>query len=288
MKFIFITDTHLGGKNLSGFQMQPRYTEHNAELLTALDKVVRREAAELVIHGGDMTDDGTPEQIHEAAFLYRKHLSAPVVLALGNHDCRPKECAKVWLEYGAGFFPAGTCDTTIICDGLRIDVLSLHWGKEEQTWTQEDGQFIHLAPEQWERLRNGDQTLPRIIVMHAQIRPGVPEKTGLDHPVLVPENNFAATGDALIAEFHPLMILSGHNHLNLRDDINGTFAVSASSLAETPFECKLVEYRNGKLSMETLSLADELDFKGEYWEHQRFVQGLPEERCFSTAVKSSR
>ena len=288
MKFIFLTDTHWGGKELEGFQMQPRYTARAAGFLTALDKVVRKEAVELVIHGGDMTDDGTPEQIAEAALLCRKHLSAPVVLALGNHDCRARECGKLWLKYGAGFFPAGTCDTTIICDGVRIDVLSIYWGRDGHAWQPSDGQFIRLAPEHWARLRSGEQNLPRIIAMHAQIRGAMPEKTGRDAPLLVPENNFAETGDALIKEFHPILILSGHNHLNLLDEIDGTMAATASSLSETPFECKIVEYSSGKLSMRTVSLADELDFKGEYWEQQRFVQATPEERNFEKTVKTEK
>lgn len=288
MKFIFLTDTHIGGKNLTGFQMQPRYPERLAELLTALDKLVRKEGVELVIHGGDMTDDGTPEQIRDAVRLFRKHLSAPVILALGNHDSCQKDCANIWLENGPGFFPGGSCDTTIVCDGVRLDILGLHWGREEQSWTLSEGQHIHITPEQWERLRGGEQNLPRIIAMHAQIRGAMPEKTGMETPLLVPENNFAETGDALIAEFHPALIISGHNHLNLLDEINGTAAVSASSFVEAPFECKLIEFSNGKLSMRTVSLADELDFKGEYWEDRRFVQAAEKERSFEKNIQAEK
>ena len=280
MKFMFITDSHWGGRDEEGFQMQPRYPEHTTEILQALDRVIRREAVELVIHGGDITDDGTAEQICQVAKMYREHLSAPVILATGNHDTQQPDCDDLWLRYAPGFFPANTMDTTLVCDGLRLDILSLHWGTDKRSWSKDAGQKIQLAPGHLERLRSGRQDLPRIIVMHAQIRPILPEKTHFDEPFLVPENNFSAVGDALIAEFHPAMILSGHNHLNLLDPIDGTMAVSGSSLVETPFEYKLVEFTNGVLSMQTRSLAEEINFPHNYWQHQQFVQGSEAERSF--------
>ena len=63
MKLAFITDTHFGGKNLTGFQMQPRYVEHGVELCTALGELIRQENVDMLIHCGDISDDGTVEQI---------------------------------------------------------------------------------------------------------------------------------------------------------------------------------------------------------------------------------
>ena len=90
---------------------------------------------------------------------------------------------------------------------------------------------------------------------------------------MVPENNFAATGRALIEEFHPALVLSGHIHINLLDKINGTYAAAVSSTAETPFECKVVEITEEKVTMRTVPLAPELGFEPEYWEERKYVQG---------------
>lgn len=273
MKFIFISDTHFGGKNLSGFQMQPRYVEHAKEIFCAVDRLVRQENADMVISGGDLTDNGSAEEISMVVKIAKEYLSVPLYLALGNHDCMQDECEKVWLNNAPEFFPDGNVDTTIIRDGVRIDILSLLWGKNDRTWRHEDGQLIHLSDEQYELLRKGEQSLPRILVMHCQLAPARPEQTGLEEDLMVPENNFAATGRALIEEFHPALVLSGHIHINLLDKINGTYAAAVSSTAETPFECKVVEITEEKVTMRTVPLAPELGFEPEYWEERKYVQG---------------
>ena len=53
MKFIFMTDSHWGKKNESDFQMQPTYPEYSEELFAALNEVIRKEAVELIVHGGE-------------------------------------------------------------------------------------------------------------------------------------------------------------------------------------------------------------------------------------------
>ena len=133
MKFIFISDTHFGGKNLSGFQMQPRYVEHAKEIFCAVDRLVRQENADMVISGGDLTDNGSAEEISMVVKIAKEYLSVPLYLALGNHDCMQDECEKVWLNNAPEFFPDGNVDTTIIRDGVRIDILSLLWGKNDRT-----------------------------------------------------------------------------------------------------------------------------------------------------------
>lgn len=272
MKFIFISDTHFGGKDLSGFQMQPRYVEHGREIFAAIDRLVRQENADMVISGGDLTDNGSVEEISMVVELAKENLSVPLYLALGNHDCMQEDCTGVWLKNAPEFFPDGKVDTTIIRDGVRIDILSLLWGRE-RTWRHEDGQLIRLSEEHYELLRSGEQNLPRILVMHCQLAPARPEQTGLEEDLMVPENNFAAAGKALINEFHPKLVLSGHIHINLLDQIDGTFAAAVSSTAETPFDCKVVEITEKKVTMRTVPLVPELGFEPEYWEERKYVQG---------------
>lgn len=273
MKFIFISDTHFGGKDLTGFQMQPRYVEHHREIICALDRLAKSENAEFVIHGGDLTDDGSADEIKMVSEQFKKYLSVPLILALGNHDCMQDDCEKLWLNGAPEFFPGGTPDTTIIRDGVRLDVLSLFWGKSDRKWRHEDGQIIRLSEEQYALLRSGRQDLPRVLAMHCQLRPAWKERTGLPEDLMVPENDFAAAGDALIKEFSPVLTLSGHIHINLLDKIGDTFAAAVASTSETPFDCKVVEITPGKAAMRTVSLAPELGFTPQYREQNRYVQG---------------
>ena len=84
----------------------------------------------------------------------------------------------------------------------------------------------------------------------------------------------------MIEEFHPILILSGHNHLNLAEKIDGTMAVSASALSETPFECRVFEITQNLISMKTVSLESILGFKGDYIIEQSYVQGTAPDREF--------
>jgi hypothetical protein len=227
----------------------------------------------MVISGGDLTDNGSAEEISMAVELAKENLSVPLYLALGNHDCMQEDCTGVWLKNAPGFFPDGKADTTIIRDGVRVDILSLLWGREDRTWHHSEGAFTRLSDEQYELLRKGEQDLPRILVMHCQLAPARPEQTGLEEDLMAPENNFAAIGKALINEFHPKLVLSGHIHINLLDQIDGTFAAAVSSSAETPFDCKVVEITEEKVTMRTVPLAPELGFEPEYWEERKYVQG---------------
>jgi DNA repair exonuclease SbcCD nuclease subunit len=247
--------------------------EHAKEIFCAIDRLVRQENADMVISGGDLTDNGSAEEISMVVELAKENLSVPLYLALGNHDCMQEDCTGVWLKNAPEFFPDGKADTTIIRDGVRVDILSLLWGREDRTWHHSEGAFTRLSDEQYELLRKGEQDLPRILVMHCQLAPARPEQTGLEEDLMAPENNFAAAGKALINEFHPKLVLSGHIHINLLDQIDGTFAAAVSSTAETPFDCKVVEITEKKVTMRTVPLAPELGFEPEYWEERKYVQG---------------
>ena len=285
MKIAFISDTHFGGKELTGFQMQPRYVEHEHELCSALGEMIRKEKIDLLIHGGDMCEEGDAGQIRMVSELFGKYVKIPMVMALGNHDCLQPDCGNLWLTNAPNFFPQNSLDTTFIYDNFRIDILSLHWGYDGLQWKIPDGQKTHMTEEQWTRLRSGRQDLPRIIAMHSQLRAAMPERTGLDEPRMVPANNFAAVGDALIKEFSPVLILSGHSHINLQDRLEDTAAVVVSSFSETPFDCKIVEITDEKITMKTVSLVDTVDFKAEFNKENLFVMGDASVREFSKELK---
>jgi hypothetical protein len=165
-----------------------------------------------------------------------------------------------------------TCKSRFFTEVDGVFVFA-HLRSHDRVAVHEDGQLIRLSEEHYELLRSGEQNLPRILVMHCQLAPARPEQTGLEEDLMAPENNFAAIGKALINEFHPKLVLSGHIHINLLDQIDGTFAAAVSSSAETPFDCKVVEITEEKVTMRTVPLAPELGFEPEYWEERKYVQG---------------
>lgn len=278
MKFIHLSDSHFGSKNLTGYQQQPRYPEYAEQLLAALGETAEKEQADFILHSGDLTDNGTAEEISTYTALIKKYLPMPFYIGLGNHDIMQEDCDELWLKYGAELFPQHTLDSTFFSEGVRFDVISLYWGKDRRFWDLPKGQKTHLAPEQLERLRSGKNDCPRIFVLHSHLRPCMPSRSGLEAPLHIPENDFAAKGDDLIKEFHPSLILSGHSHMHLLDHLDGTAAVGTSSFSETPFECKIFEYSNGILSMKTVSLLDKTDFEANYFQDKKFVNGSDFER----------
>ena len=280
MKFIFISDTHFGGKNLCGYQLQPRYVENGDSLFAALGRLAKNENADFIIHGGDLTENSTASEIEYAVNLAKKHLDLPMYLALGNHDVMTENCDDLWLRYGGYFFPQNTLDTTFFADGIRFDILSLYLGENKRHWVRENGQLVHLAHEHWERLRSGEQNLARIIVMHYHARSAMPQDTGLDKPIIVPENNFSSQADEVIAEFKPVLLLGGHCHLNLFDTINNTAAFTVSAFAEAPFECKIIELENNKFKIKTVAVGSDCGFEYLYYPEKSYVQNRPDKRNF--------
>lgn len=279
MKFIFISDIHFSFPNDKGFHTQTKYTEQSHIIVNALGKAALDQQAEFIINAGDLINEGTVPEIREAVECCTA-LPVPFYTLLGNHDCMREDFEELWLEHGKKFFPEGTLERTFVRGGLRFDLLTNAWGSTSPVFSFADGWKTRLEEKQFARLRAGDQSLPRIIVFHAAIRGAYPRQTGLEKNIHDPLNGFDETGDRIIEEFHPLLIAGGHNHLNLLEKIKDTYAMTVSALCEAPFEYKLLEYSNGKLSMQTCSLTSYLPFRFEYDETKKYVQGDECDRSF--------
>ncbi|MBE6389784.1 MAG: hypothetical protein E7043_06385 [Lentisphaerae bacterium] len=279
MKFIFATDIHFFYPNDRGFHPQNKYTEQADIIVEALGIAALEQQAEFIIHAGDLINDGTAPEIISAAAECRK-LPIPFYTVLGNHDCMAENFEELWLTHGGELFPEGSLETTFISGNLRFDLLNNSWGRTSPAWSADDGFFTCLAEKQLVRLRSGEQNLPRIIVFHSQICPVYPRQTGWHEEIHRPANDFMVTGSRLIEEFHPLLIAGGHNHINTLEKTDDTRIITASALCEAPFEYKLFEYADGKLSMQTCSLAKYLPFDFEYDETRKFVQGEECDRTF--------
>ena len=279
MKFIFMTDTHYGGSDDKGYRMQPRYNCHAEELLDKLAEVIRQEGVSFVLHGGDLVDWGNRDNMRLASALL-KRLPCPVHLTLGNHDMTEDDSVAIWLEETPQLFPDGAIDFTIVEGGLRIDALCSNWGPRPAFWNIKEPQLAWFTDEQISRLHDGPQDLPRIIVSHSQPCGLSTEQTGLDHDLHAPHEPFQQFVRETCAELKPLAWLGGHNHMTIRRQLAGTQLVTAPAFSETPFEAKLFEFNDGKLSMKTITFADMLDFRASYDFNKTFVQGRACDRSF--------
>ena len=279
MRFIIVADIHFGSANDSGFSMESKYTEQAPEILKVLGEAAVAHGAEFIIHAGDMITEGTEQEIRLAAECCRA-LPVPFYNILGNHDCRAENFAELWLKNAGFMFPEGGLDTTFTRGGLRFDLLSIGWGRDSSQWIPANGFITHLLPEHFSRLRAGEQDIPRIIVCHSQIRPAYPRQTGLPNNIHVPTNGFDKIGDAIVSEFHPLLICGGHNHLNVLERLGSTYAATVSSLTEAPFEYKLLDFKDNCLSMKTCPLGGRVTFAYDYDPLRKFAQGNPCDREF--------
>ena len=279
MKFILVADIHFGSPNDYGFSMQCKYTAQAPEILGALSGAAVEAGAEFIIHAGDMITFGTAEEVRRSADCCSR-LAVPFYTVLGNHDCLAEDYEAQWLTEGASFFPEGTLETTFVRGGLRFDLITNSWGRNSGRYRREEGFITGLDSKQFARLRAGDQTLPRIIVCHSQIRPAYPRQTGKEQNIHSPFNGFDKVGDRLIEEFRPLVIAGGHNHLNICETLGPTRALTVSSLTEAPFEYKLFEFADDRLTMRTCSLGDRVPFPFRYDPERKFVQGEECDRSF--------
>lgn len=280
MRFVYITDTHLGGDR-QGYHQQPRYPDRLPELLQCLDGWIRSEGnIDLVLHGGDMVEHATPEALREARECFR--LSVPVVLSLGNHDLTAPDAPSMWIAEASDFFPGGKLNPTVDLGDLLIHVVPTQWCATPFYW--DDVQQPHLLPEHLAALEEELARRPaalHILATHSEVL-GVPvEQTGFAVPYHAPPPAFT-TAVLELAARHPQLraVLSGHTHINMHVLHGHTHIVTASSFVETPFEAKVVELTPEACTMRTLTLLPEISFAAAYDFDRTFVQGRPRDRGF--------
>lgn len=269
MRFLLISDTHIGNPR-PGYHHQEPLAEPEP-LFQALAKFIRENKVEFICHAGDIIDDGSREQMRLAAGLFGL-LPCPVYAVPGNHDLMFPESAQWFPEELPAMFPEGTTDYFLIRNGVRFDFLTSNWDDRSAFW---DG--VHLdsnfQKKQLDVLNSGPQDLPRIMITHSPVC-GVPkEQTGFPSVYHAPPEPFEKAVFALAKEMKLPLILGGHNHLNLCVTKDGISAVTVPAFREMPFEVKLLEIKDGKLTMQTCSLADFSGIHLSYDYNKMHIQG---------------
>lgn len=283
-RLLYMADTHLGASPM-GYQQQKGYPERLPEILGAVAEYVAADGGvDFVLHGGDMVDAATDANIAHAAETF--DLPVPVYLCLGNHDLTTPDALDRWLRRAPDFFPNGSPEYTIATDDCVVHVAPNHWGETPYYWG--DTQNAHFSAEQSACLASDLDTTPgrpHILMTHSPVH-GLPvEQTGLPEPHHPPAASFTEAVTSLARE-HPTLrcVLGAHNHMNMRVERGGVEYVTVSALIETPFEMKILDIEPGRMSMETVSLAADPGFRGEYDHAKAYVQGRPVDRSFRRTV----
>jgi DNA repair exonuclease SbcCD nuclease subunit len=262
------------------YWQQKGYPDCADRILTALSAWIERDGnIDFVLHGGDIVDSGSAENIARAAEAFR--LPAPVFLCLGNHDLTESTSKDCWMSRASHLFNGGP-DYTIERPDCLVHVLATHWGEEPYVWR--DRQEEHFSQEQLKRVQaamDAHQEQIHILVTHSPVL-GVPtEQTGFDEPMHAPSEAFPDSVLPLVRDNPQIAcVLGAHSHLNMNVEVAGVNFVTVSAFVEAPFEFKLLEVSADIVAMSTIPLAPLLDFRADYDFGKTYVQGRPIDRAF--------
>lgn len=271
-RFIYLSDTHWG-VDAPGYTMQTAQPNELSQLLGALEAWIESHAPiDFVLHGGDMIDSTSAENIGRVAELFR--LSVPVYLCLGNHDLTRADAVDMWLDLAPHFFIGGP-DFALETPDCLLHVVPNQWGAEPYFWN--GVQEPHFLPDQEQSLAAGlgrDRDKVHVLSTHSPFFGVPPEQTGFDAPFHQPPQSFVDCGQALFAAHaHLRCVLGAHSHINTCVARADQYLVTSSSFVETPFDFKCIHIADGHLSMATHSLAGRIDLPASYDYEKTFVQG---------------
>ncbi|KKR04422.1 MAG: hypothetical protein UT30_C0008G0044 [Candidatus Uhrbacteria bacterium GW2011_GWF2_39_13] len=286
MKFIYLADTHIGGSDSEGYRQQPRYLLHISELMECLAGWIEKQKnIDFIIHGGDMVDSSSAENI-DAALKFFRQLPCPVHIALGNHDLTSDDAVGYWLNKAPEYFSGNSVNFPFSHDEMDFYFLTCHWGKKPYFWDPAEKQIPYFSASQLEALRKyGTVSKPLFLIVHSPVL-GLPcEQSGLKNPLHLPEGDFSMTMRKIADELSVKAVLGAHNHMNMNVELDGVNYITVSAFTEAPFEFKLFEVTETKLSMKTISMAAEAGFKSDYNFDKTFVQGRLCDRFFERDLR---
>lgn len=283
-KFIYITDTHLGG-SAKTYKQQTAYREILDELLLLLNEKINEIGnIDFIINGGDVID-----QYEESLLTKTKQsfsMSKPVYFCLGNHDLTEPEAAENWFKKAPEFFKDNSLHFELETKDCMLHILPNHWCKKEYFWKKEQEPYFSLK--QLERLTEKlkNNPMPHIIITHANILGISREQTGFEEEYHAQKESFIKTFSELLKSYPQIKcIICAHNHINSINILENVPVVSAASFTESPFEFKLFEIDKNTLSIKTFNLSADLRLKTDYDFNKTFVQGRNKDRNITIKLK---
>ncbi|NRA37145.1 MAG: metallophosphoesterase [Planctomycetes bacterium] len=289
-KFIHITDSHWGVDdekfNTVNYHLQQGYPDRAQDIIDAMCCYIEKENIDFIVHSGDITDDGSEQQIQLCKKLFA-NIPVPLYLCLGNHDLPDLQARDRWLDLAPEFFPSAAVDFTVISGDCHIHFVPNQWtaGSADYHWVDE--QYANLCAEQMAFLRHAlaQQTdTYHFIVTHSpvhaidegQVGPAVGR-----HPS---NEDFTNSFRQLSQEFpHLRAVIAGHSHHNMYVNEHDCHFVTTSALLESPFDCKIFTVDNAikSIDMYAHSLAADVQFETVYDHNINYAQGRMWDRSFN-------
>lgn len=280
MKFIYLTDTHIGA-NPIGFHQQPAYPNLVKGLFDQIENTIEHEDIDFIIHGGDLVDYCNEELIKSAADEF--DLSIPSYLCLGNHDLDHKDALNIWLENASKLFVGSSPVYKIIKNQVVVHIVPNHWEYGyEYYW--EEKQEPYFTKDQLTQLENNIKDFPNhihVLVTHNPVYGVSKSQSGLEQTIHDVPISFRKTITDLIKKYPEIkLVLSGHNHINTLHQTKDTIFVTASAFIETPFEYKIIEITESyiKVSTEFIDINKLNGFIPKYNSKLKYVQGREKDR----------
>lgn len=282
-EFIYIADTHLGAETI-GFFQQNTYSKFLPDILKALKNwVVENSKIDFVLHGGDIIDKTSEVNIKSADALFST-LPVPVHLCLGNHDLTENNSLELWLKHSTNLLYKNKPCYCIEGENYALHVIPSHWCDSPYYWNlkDQDPNFTNEQIKELENnlLRNSDKQI-QILSTHSPVFGMPTEQTGFEKLFHSVPDEFTKKILNIIEKHKNLkLILGAHNHLNIHQEKGDKHFVTASSFSETPFEFKHFKINQNTISMSTVTLLENINFKSTYNFNKTFVQGRPCDRSF--------
>ena len=255
---LFMTDTHVGAGS-TGFQQQPRCPQLLGPLFESLKKLVRDRHVGYLLHGGDLTELGTAEQIEQSVGLLRS-LNVPAAMCLGNHDLTTPASYGLWTEALATAGIA-VADCVVAVANWDIILVNTRWSIERQPgylWTRAVPCVEAITDSQLAWLENVLQqnaNRPAIVMTHVPLDPLPPRLTGLEKPIHGAHADYVQKLESTLNRHSRVkLVLAGHNHVNCATRQNGRIHLSTAATLEPTFEARLIHLRPQAVRIETVPL----------------------------------
>jgi len=263
-RFVFITDSHLGCDE-NGHQMQSRYLGQDVELYEGLGRWLKEQDVSFVVHGGDMTDHGSLQEIEYANGLCER-LKVPVYVCLGNHDLIQPDSMRHWQTTGGTshgrFLPGGRDCFGIDAGSVMVVVVSHHWNpKFDHRWVVGESQAARLDGRQQEALQRllREAGRPAIAVTHMVLNPISAEQRNAEGPLYPPPPSYLSTWQRIgQANRNLRLVMCGHNHTHTRYDHESFISCTTGAFNERPAQLRLITIDSQSIKVETVAFAEVL------------------------------
>lgn len=266
MKIVFATDLHLGAAE-GDFHQQAYWAEGLPHLVECLVDRLQRWKADMLLLGGDLVGDVSPQRILQCVDLLRR-IELPTFVCLGNHDLSCADAISLWRDALARWPSARLADAAVSFPACDLILLNNHWiddlagqRRPELRWRRGSPNHPCLTAGQiqWldQALVSGPAKRPAIVAVHADLDALPPELTGLPQPIHVPPADYADAFNA-VADRHPRLrlVLNGHNHATHALRQGRRAHMTCGSMSEFPFYVRLVEVTADAIDVTTRSLCD--------------------------------